>query len=105
MSEHDRSRLYAWLREHADEPIAEYMMSCLSPAPLPDLVTKDDVAKLDAKVTALDTKVAKLDAKVDGLADRSADDRRAGRIRHFWLAGIGLSAAVPIWLSAAGVIG
>ncbi len=40
MSEEDRSRLYAWLREHADEPIAEYMMSCLPAAPLSDLVTK-----------------------------------------------------------------
>ena len=40
LSEEDRSRLYAWLREQTDEPLAEYVMSCLTPAPLPDLVTK-----------------------------------------------------------------
>ena len=142
MSEQDRSRLYAWLREHADEPIAEYMMSCLPPAPLPDLVTqdfltselsrfatKDDLAKLDAKVVRLDAKVAKLDAKVAKLdakvvrldakvaqVDTKVDllaaqhktdreeDRRTNRVRHYWLAGIGVSGVVSIWLSAAGVI-
>ena len=41
MSEEDRSRLYAWVREATDEQAAEYLMSCLSPAPLPDLVTKE----------------------------------------------------------------
>ena len=40
MSENDRSRLYAWLCEHADEQVAEYMMSCLPAAPVTDLVTK-----------------------------------------------------------------
>ncbi|WP_419863176.1 hypothetical protein [Candidatus Poriferisodalis sp.] len=121
MSEQDRSRLYAWLREHADEPIAEYMMSCLPPAPLPDLVTKDfltselsrfatkdDLAKLDAKVVRLDAKVVQVDTKVDLLAtqhksDRD-EDRRTNRVRHYWLAGIGVSTVVSVWLSAAGVI-
>lgn len=104
-------------------------MSCLSPVPLPDLATKDDlrvvkddlrvvkddlakldakVAKLDTKVATLDTKVATLDTKVDLLAtqhrsDRD-EDRRVGRVRHYWLVGIWASAAVPIWLGAAGVI-
>ncbi len=41
MSEQDRSRLYAWLCEHADEQVAEYVMSCLPAAPVSDLVTKD----------------------------------------------------------------
>ena len=41
MSEEDRSRLYAWLCEQTDESLAEYLMSCLAPAPLSDLVTKD----------------------------------------------------------------
>ena len=115
MSEEDRSRLYAWLREHADEPIAEYMMSCLPPAPLHDLVTKDfltselsrfatkeDLAAVDAKVVALDTKV---DALVAQRAEDRADDRVTSRVRHYWLAGIGLTAVVSIWLDAAGVIG
>lgn len=116
-----RSRLYAWLREQTDEPLAEYMMSCLPPAPLPDLVTKDfltselsrfatkdDLAKLDAKVVRLDAKVAQVDTKVDLLAtqhksDRD-EDRRTNRVRHYWLAGIGVSTVVSVWLSAAGVI-
>ena len=118
MSEEDRSRLYAWLREHADEPIAEYMMSCLPPVPQPDLVTKDfltaelsrfatkeDLAAVDAKVVALDAKVAGLDTKVDVLVAQRAEDRSVGRVRHYWLAGIGLSAVASIWLTAAGVIG
>lgn len=118
MSEEDRSRLYAWLCEQTDESLAEYLMSCLAPAPLSDLVTKDfltaelsryatkeDFAQLDTKVTRLDTKVAQLDTKIDVLTTRHDDDRKANRFRHYWLAGIGLSAAVPIWLGAVGVIG
>ncbi len=41
MSEFDRTRLYSWMCEHADERLAEYLMACLAPAPLADLVTKD----------------------------------------------------------------
>ncbi|WP_420610626.1 hypothetical protein [Candidatus Poriferisodalis sp.] len=104
MSEQDRSRLYAWLREHADEPIAEYMMSCLPAAPQPDLVTKDF---LTSELSRFATKedLAAVDAKVDVLVAQRAEDRVAGRVRHYWLAGIGLSALVSIWLDAAGVIG
>lgn len=125
MSEEDRSRLYAWLRAQTDEPLAEYLMSCLAPAPLSNLVTKEfltaelsrfatkeelaelstKVERLDTKVAGLDTKVASLDAKVDRLATQRNEDRRENRTRHYWLAGIGLSAAVPIWLSTAGIIG
>ncbi|WP_419856339.1 hypothetical protein [Candidatus Poriferisodalis sp.] len=73
MSEQDRARLYAWLREHAGESEAEYLMSCLAPAPLSDLVTKDYLdatldAKLDAKLSNYVTKDyldATLDAKLD----------------------------------------
>ena len=39
--EQPRSRLYTAIRDHIDEPVAEYVMSCLAPAPLSDLVTKD----------------------------------------------------------------
>ena len=118
MSEEDRSRLYAWLREHADATLAEYLMSCLAPAPLSDLVTKEfltaelarfatkeELAKLDARVARLEAKVAVLDAKIDRLAAQRDDDRRENRVRHYWLAGLVLSAAVPNWLSTAGVIG
>ena len=93
-------------------------MSCLAPAPLSDLVTrdfltaelsrfatKDDLAAVEAKVAAVDEKVAAVDAKVDVLVAQRDDDRAASRVRHYWLAGIGLSALVSIWLDAAGVIG
>ena len=123
MSEQDRTRLYAWLREQAGESEAEYLMSCLPPAPLPDLVTKDYFdasldAKLDAKLSKFVTKdyldsvldaklgaeLSSVNARIDRLAEQQAEDRRANQVRHYWLAGIGLSAAVPIWLSAVGVI-
>ncbi|WP_419944353.1 hypothetical protein [Candidatus Poriferisodalis sp.] len=83
--------------------------------PLPDLAAKDDlreveddVARVDARLAQIDARVVNLDAKVDLLAtqfksDRD-EDRRVSRVRHYWLAGIGLAAVVPIWLGAAGVI-
>ncbi len=98
-SEEDRSRLYDWLCEQADKPLAEYLMSCISPAPLPDLVTKEFFS------AELDARLAKLDAKVDFLVTQREEDRRSARVRHFWLAGIVLSAGLPIWLDAFGVIG
>ena len=88
-------------------------------AELPKLATKDSVERveksldtldtkvdaLDTRVTTLETTVTALDTKVDLMAARQAEDRQTGRARHFWLAGIGLSAAVPIWLGTVGVIG
>ena len=41
MSEQHRSRIYAWICELHDEPTAEYLMSCLAPAPVSDLVTRE----------------------------------------------------------------
>ena len=52
VSEEDRSRLYAWFREHTDEPLAEYLMSCLAPAPLSDLATKADLRELGVTLSA-----------------------------------------------------
>ena len=114
-------------------------MSCLAPAPLSDLVTRDfltselsrfatkkDLAGLEEKVGSLEGKVGSLDAKVGSLEEKvgsleekvgsleekvevlaaqHADDRATSRVRHYWLAGIGLSAVVSIWLDAVGVIG
>lgn len=122
MSEEDRSRLYDWFCEHLDKPTAEYVMSCLPPAPLSDLVTKDylsitlsasltglatkeSVDDLTARVDSLEAKLVELTSRVDLLVAQRDEDRRTGRIRHYWLAGIGLSAAMPIWLNTAGVIG
>ncbi len=79
-------------------------MSCLAPAPLSDLVTRDF---LTAELSRFATKedLAAVDAKVDVLVAQRDEDRAASRVRHYWLAGIGLSALVSIWLDAAGVIG
>ena len=72
MSEEDRSRLYAWLREQTDEPLAEYMMSCLAAAPLSDLVTKPHLA---AEFAAFALKMAEQrDAdRAEATAQREAD--------------------------------
>ena len=85
-------------------------MSCLAPAPLADLVTRDfltaELSRFATKedLAAVDEKVAAVDAKVDVLVAQRDEDRAASRVRHYWLAGIGLSALVSIWLDAAGVI-
>ena len=128
MSEEIRSRLYAWLCEQTAEPEAEYLMSCLAPAPLSDLVTKDflsaEVARLDGKVVALAAKVDQLAAqraedRAEHAAQRAedraehaaqrAEDQRAAQHRHWWLVGTVVSAAftigVQVWLGAFGVIG
>ena len=69
MSEEDRSRLYAWLREQTDEPLAEYLMSCLPPAPLSDLSTKQHLeAVLSARFSEFALELA---------AQREADRKQA----------------------------
>ncbi len=67
-------------------------------AELSRFVTKEEFAQLDKRVAALET-------KVDHLAAQQTEDRRVSQIRHYWLAGIGLAAVVPIWLQAAGILG
>ena len=127
MSEQDRSRLYALLCEHTDESLAEYVMSCLAPAPLSDLVTKDHLtAELSRYPTKDDlaTALANYPTKDDlatalanyptkdemaaGFSRMEAqreEDRQASRHRHYWLAGIGLTAVASIWLEAFGAFG
>ncbi|WP_419921744.1 hypothetical protein [Candidatus Poriferisodalis sp.] len=76
MSEEDRSRLYAWFREHTDEPLAEYLMSCLAPAPLSDLATKTDLAGIDKRFE-------RVDQRFDALfALREADRTEAAALRE-----------------------
>ena len=80
MSEEDRSRLYAWLCEQIDEPLAEYMMSCLAPAPLSDLATKSDLQHFvtkDELAGQLDKLRDWIDAKFDRLMDQREADRAA----------------------------
>ncbi|MYG88086.1 MAG: hypothetical protein F4190_06120 [Acidimicrobiales bacterium] len=78
MSEEDRSRLYAWLREQTDEPLAEYLMSCLPAAPLSDLVTKQHLeAVLSAKLSAFELKMAaQREADREALAAQREADRK-----------------------------
>ncbi|MDE0676577.1 MAG: hypothetical protein OXH42_04475 [Acidimicrobiaceae bacterium] len=78
MSEEDRSRLYAWLREQTDEPLAEYLMSCLPAAPLSDLVTKQHLeAVLSAKFSAFELKMAaQREADREALAAQREADRK-----------------------------
>ncbi|MCY3950660.1 MAG: hypothetical protein OXF61_15880 [Acidimicrobiaceae bacterium] len=87
MSEEDRSRLYAWLREQTDEPLAEYLMSCLPAAPLSDLVTKQHLeAVLSAKFSTFELNMAaqrEADREVLAAqreADRKTLDQRLRRI-------------------------
>ena len=70
MSEVDRSRLYAWLCAEHDESLAEYVMSCLAPAPLSDLVTKDFMT---AEFALLRREIA---------AQRQADREEARELRE-----------------------
>ncbi|WP_423922801.1 hypothetical protein [Candidatus Poriferisodalis sp.] len=80
MSEEDRSRLYAWLCEQIDEPLAEYLMTCLAPAPLSDLATKSDLQHFvtkDELAGQLDKLRDWIDAKFDRLMDQREADRAA----------------------------
>ena len=80
MSENDRSRLYAWLCEHADEQVAEYMMSCLPAAPVSDLVTKQH---LEAVLSAEFSKLAlSISAQRDADRTEHAAQREADRTEH-----------------------
>ena len=80
MSEEDRSRLYAWFCEQIDEPLAEYLMTCLAPAPLSDLATKSDLQHFvtkDELAGQLDKLRDWIDAKFDSLMDQRESDRAA----------------------------
>ncbi|WP_419855149.1 hypothetical protein [Candidatus Poriferisodalis sp.] len=102
MSEQDRSRLYAWWCEQADESLAEYVMSCLSPVPLPDLATTSDIERLETAfarletatrddIARLDTAFERLESKFERLVDAREADRKEARHQFRWLAGIGVS--------------
>ena len=90
VSEEDRSRLYAWFREHTDEPLAEYLMSCLAPAPLSDLATKTDLAgidkpfeQVDQRFEQIDKRFERVDQRFDALfALREADRIEAATLRE-----------------------
>ena len=80
MSEEDRSRLYAWFREHTDAPLAEYLMSCLAPAPLSDLATKADIAKLESRFDQL--LLLRESDRAEATALRESDRQEAAALRE-----------------------
>ena len=67
MSEEDRTHVYAWLREEIGERRAEYVMSCLAPVPLADLVTKEHLTDELSRFAAL----LRLE-----IAEQRAEDRK-----------------------------
>ena len=76
MSEALRSRLYDWLRAHTDESVAEYAMSCLSPVPLGDLVTKqhlETVLAAEFSAFALTLAAQREADRAEQAAQREAD--------------------------------
>ena len=78
MSEQDRVRLYRWLCEQADEQMAEYLMSCLSPVAADDVVTREF---LRAELSRFATK-DELAARFDAMRTEHAAQRDADRSEH-----------------------
>ena len=100
MSEEDRSRLYAWVREATDEQAAEYLMSCLPPAPLSDLVTKEHletVLAAEFSKFALALGVQRESDRAEQAAQRKADRK--------WVFIVGGFIAVEIAAAEAGWLG
>jgi len=98
VSEEDRARLYDWLCEQADKPLAEYLMSCLAPAPLPDVVTKDFFsAELSAQLAHYATREdlhrleTKFESRFDQLLLLREADRKEAKHQFRWLVGIGIA--------------
>ena len=73
VSEQDRSQLYAWFCGQIGETLAEYVMSCLAPAPFADLATKADLGRLEQRFEQF-------------VAHKEAD-RRESRHQFTWLLG------------------
>ncbi|WP_419842963.1 hypothetical protein [Candidatus Poriferisodalis sp.] len=126
MSQHLRTRVYAWLREQTDEPTAEYLMACLMPAPLPDLVTKEHLSAELSRFATKDDLANGLEAlRAEQAAQRAedraeharqraedraeharqrAEDLRAARQRHYWLTGTIITVTLPSVLSTFGIV-
>ncbi len=79
MSEAVRVRAYDWMREQADAPVAEYVMSRLSPVPAADLATKADLARVEAKLDAFIVHVDKRFDLLVGLREADLRERAAER--------------------------
>ena len=114
MSEEDRSRIYAWLCDEMDEQRAEYLMSCLSPAPLAELATKADMLVLKADMLALKDDFGALKDDFNVLRMQRDADRAESRSHFRWLAGIvcgfgtaviGFGIAILVAVLQAGAVG
>ena len=94
VSEQDRSRLYAWLCDQVDKPLAEYVMSCLAPAPLSDLVTRDFLSAELAQLAAV--MAAQREADRAEAAELREVDRKESTRQFRWLIGtfIGMTGVV-----------
>ena len=115
MPEQQRAKFYAWLREQTDDTTAEFVMSCLAPAPLSDLVTKQHLETvLSTEFSAFALKLAAqrevdrtgIDVRRENdLAELAAQrevDRRDARKRHWVLVGAAIGLGVEIAAAEAG---
>ncbi len=115
MPEQQRAKFHAWLREQTDDTTAEFVMSCLAPAPLSDLVTKQHLETvLSAEFSAFALKLAAqreadrmgIDVRRENdLAELAAQrevDRRDARKRHWVLVGAAIGLGVEIAAAEAG---
>ena len=101
MSEEDRTHVYAWLCEEIGERRAEYVMSCLAPAPLSDLVTKDFLA---AQFALHRSEIAaQFAAERDRADEQRETDRAEAKQRFRWAIGT-LIASNGLLVGAVGAI-
>ena len=101
MSEQDRAGVYTWLCEEIGERRADYVMSCLAPAPLSDLVTKDFLAAQFALHRSELTAQREAD-RAEAAVQREAD-RAEAKQRFRWTIGT-LIASNGLLVGAAGTI-
>ena len=104
MSEQQRTNFYNLLREQTDEETAEFVMSCLAPAPLSDLVTKEHfetVLSAEFSKFALTMAEQRAADRSEQAAQRESDRKDWGaqldalrtEVKHQfrWLVGIGVA--------------
>ncbi|WP_419840304.1 hypothetical protein [Candidatus Poriferisodalis sp.] len=93
MSEAVRVRAYDWIREQANAPVAEYVMSRLSAVPAADLAAQADAARVDGHVDRLvELREAELEA-------REAERKELGR--REWIIALALGAEVAVLFAVA----
>ena len=75
--EKTRLRIRQHLIELMDEQAADAMMESMPPIPWTDLATKDDIARLTARMDGVDDRFEGVDARFDRVDDRfdRVDDR------------------------------